>query len=130
MLVPIDPNLVQHFNRSLMRLLRPSSTRDNTYVTDLYCGVIQHPTDQTAWPLLDLPDNHTVLVHIDSDGAELKQMLDVFVEKKALTIDESEGLKTSIRRLRGQQVRIVDMIPQSWQPYILTREQAKQAGYY
>jgi hypothetical protein len=129
-LVPIDPQLTQHFNRSIMRLLRPSHLRDESYVTDFYCGVIEHPSgDPQFWPLLDLPDTETVPVHLEADGAELAQMLDVFVANEGLTKQEAGGLKATIPLLRGQAVRIADVIPASWQPYIMTRQQAEAAGY-
>ena len=130
-LVPIDPRLVGHFNRSIMRLLRPAHTRDEKYVTDYYCGVIEHPSgDPQFWPLLDLPENETVPIHIEADGAELSQMLDGFAAGGGLTVEEAATLKQTVPMLRGQSVRIADMIPASWQPYIMTREQAQAAGYF
>ena len=128
-LVPIDPQLVDHFNRSIMRLVRPSHLRDENYVTDFYCSTIKHPTDATAWPLLDLPELETVPIHVDATGEELDFMLGVFVQNQGLTAEEAEGIKGAVGMLRGQQIRIADMIPASWQPYILTREQAEQLGY-
>ncbi len=128
-LVPIDVQLVEHFNRSIMRLLRPAHLRDG-YVTDSYCHVHTHPTDQTAWPLLDLPETETVPIHVEADGVELAEMLDGFVAGNGLTLQEAEQLKATIPMLRGQEVRIADMIPASWQPFVMTREQAQAAGYF
>jgi hypothetical protein len=129
-LIPIDPQLVTHFNRSIMRLLRPEHLRDEKYVTDFYCSVHYHPTDETAWPLLNLPENEFVPIHVEAEGEELKQLLDVFVENQGLTIEEAEEIKEAIGILRGQQIRIADMIPESWQPYIMTQDQATVAGYF
>jgi hypothetical protein len=129
-LIPIDPQLVTHFNRSIMRLLRPAHLRDESYVTDFYCNVIHHPTDATQWPLLDLPDTETVPVHVEADGAELANMLNAFVTGNGLTREEADGLMGMIPHLRGQQVRMADMIPESWRQYIKTREEAAALGYF
>jgi hypothetical protein len=129
-LIPIDPQLVAHFNRSIMRLLRPAHLRDENYVTDFYCAVIYHPTDATQWPLLDLPDTETVPVHVEADGAELANMLNAFVTGKGLTREEADGLMGMIPHLRGQQVRMADMIPDSWQQYIMDRATVEALGYF
>ena len=57
-------------------------------------------------------------------------MLDGFVAGGGLTIEEAEMLKQTIPLLRGQSVRIADKIPASWQPYIMTKEQAQATGYF
>jgi hypothetical protein len=129
-LIPIDPQLVTHFNRSIMRLLRPANLRDESYVTDFYCNVIYHPTDATQWPLLDLPEAETVPIHVEADGAELANMLNAFVTGNGLTREEADGLMGMIPHLRGQQVRMADMIPESWRQYILTHDEARAAGYF
>jgi hypothetical protein len=129
-LIPIDPQLVTHFNRSIMRLLRPAHLRDESYVTDFYCDVIYHPTDATQWPLLDLPETETVPIHVEADGAELANMLNAFVNGNGLTREEADGLMGMIPHRRGQQVRMADMIPESWRQYILTHDEARALGYF
>jgi hypothetical protein len=129
-LIPIDPQLVAHFNRSIMRLLRPAHLRDENYVTDFYCNVIYHPTGLTQWPLLDLPETETVPIHVEADGVELANMLEAFVTGNGLTREEADGLMGMIPHLRGRQVRMADMIPESWRQYILTHDEARVAGYF
>jgi hypothetical protein len=128
-LIPIDPQLVTHFNRSIMRLLRPAHLRDESYVTDFYCGTEEHP-DGVTWPLLYLPDEEEVPVHIEADGEELKQLLDIFVLDGAITAEEADGIKAAISAVRGQKVRVADFIPPSWAGRVMTREQAEAAGYF
>ena len=127
-LIPIDPQLIQPFNQAIMRLLRPSHLRDQSYVTDQYCGIISHPNG-TAWPLLSLPDTETVPIHVHADGGELRQLLDIFVANNGITKEESDGIKQAVAGMVGQTVRLADMVPPSWQPYILTVEQAIDQGY-
>lgn len=127
-LIPIDPQLIEPFNRAIMRLLRPSHLRDVRYVTDYYCQVIRHP-DGVQWPLLALPDTETVPIHVQANGAELEQLLAIFVANNGITQAEADGIKQAVAGMVGQQVRLAGMIPPSWQPYILTVEQAQAAGY-
>lgn len=127
-LIPIDPQLIEPFNRAIMRLLRPSHLRDERYVTDYYCPVIRHP-DGVQWPLLALPDTETVPIHVEADGEELEQLLNVFVANNGITKEEADGIKQAVAAMVGNEVRLADMVPQSWQPYILTVEQAIAAGY-
>lgn len=127
-LIPIDPQLIEPFNQAIMRLLRPSHLRDANYTTDYYCPVIRHP-DGVQWPLLALPDTETVPIHVEADGAELEQLLNVFVANNGITQAESDGIKQAVGGMVGKEVRLADMVPPSWQPYILTVEQARAAGY-
>jgi len=127
--VIINPELIDPFNRAIMRLLRPEHLRDADYVTDFYCGTVSHPDGET-WPLLDLPDTEQVPIHIEAEGLELKQLLDIFVLENGITQEEADGIKAAIGAVRGQQVRVADFIPESWQPYVLTREQAIAGGWF
>jgi hypothetical protein len=127
-LIPIDPQLIEPFNQAIMRLLRPSHLRDERYVTDYYCPVIRHP-DGVQWPLLALPDTETVPIHVEADGAELEQLLAIFVANNGITQAEADGIRSAVASMVGSQVRLADMIPPSWQQYVLTREQAVATGY-
>lgn len=127
-LIPIDPQLIEPFNQSIMRLLMPSHLRNERYVTDYYCPVIRHP-DGVQWPLLALPDTETVAIHVEADGEELEQLLGVFVANNGITKEEADEIKRAVAAMVGNEVRLADMVPQSWQPYILTVEQAIAAGY-
>lgn len=127
-LILIDPQLVAPFNRAIMRLLYPSHLRDTSYVTDVYCDVIYH-SDGVQWPLLVLPDTETVPIHIEASGFELNQLLDVFVLNNGITQQEADEIKSVVLSLSGQQVNLSSLIPESWQPYVFTFEQATQLGY-
>lgn len=127
-LIPVDPQLIQPFNRAIMRLLRPSHLRDGSYGTDYYCPVIYHPSG-LGWPLLALPDTESVPIHVQATGAELEQLLDVFVANNGITQAEANGIKQAVAGMVGKNARLADMVPPSWQPYILTTEQAIEQGY-
>jgi len=117
----------EQLSRSIMRLLRPSHLRGDGW-TDLYCDVLTHPTSgQTA---LALPDEETVPIHVEADGAELAALLEVFVADKALTQEEADGIVAAVQAHAGQLVRIADFIPSSWAAFVLTHEQMDAAGWF
>jgi hypothetical protein len=121
------PQHAEQLSRSIMRLLRPSHLRGDGW-TDLYCSVLTHPTSgQTA---LALPDEETVPIHVESDGAELAALLAVFVADEALTQQEADGIAAAVQANAGQLVRVADFIPPSWAAYVLTHEQMDAAGWF
>jgi len=115
------------FSRGLARLMRPSHLRDN-YGTDLYCSVIDHPSN--GWSALVLPETETVPIHLEANGSELSELLSVFVQDEALTQQEADGITAAIAMVRGQQVRIADFIPPSWSQAVMTEEQAQAMGWF
>ncbi len=124
--VLVNPAHAEQLNRSIMRLLRPEHLRDDTF-TDLYCPMVTHP--DTGYMALNLPDTQTAPIHIESSGEELAAMLQVFVDDGALTQAEMDGIVATLTGLGGQEVRILDFIPASWQEFVLTREQMEADGW-
>jgi hypothetical protein len=121
------PQHAEQLSRSIMRLLRPSHLREENW-TDLYCSVLMHPTSgQTA---LALPDEETVPIHVESDGAELAALLAVFVADGALTQPEADGIAAAVQANAGKLVRVADFIPPSWAAYVLTHEQMDAGGWF
>ena len=125
--VLVNPAHAEQLNRSIMRLLRPEHLRDNTF-TDLYCPMVTHP--DTGYMALNLPDTQTAPIHIESSGEEIAAMLQIFVDDEALTQAEMDGIVTTLTDLGGQEVRILDFIPSSWQGFVLTREQMEADGWF
>ena len=125
--VLVNPAHAENLNRSIMRLLRPEHLRSG-YTTDLYGAMHTHP--ETGYMALDLPDTETVPIHIESSGEELVSMLQVFVDDGALTQEEMDGIVTALTGLGGEQVRILDFIPASWQDFVLTKEQMDADGWF
>jgi hypothetical protein len=122
-----SPNHAEQLSRSLMRLLRPSHLRGDDW-TDLYCGVVRHPTNGQA--ALELPESEQVPIHLEADGAELADLLATFVADEALTKAEADGIAAAVQANAGQRVRIADFIPPSWSEWVLTREQMDAAGWF
>jgi len=126
--VMISPGQGRDFSRGLARLMRPSHLRNQRDVTDFYCEVIDHPSN--GWSALVLPETETVPIHLEADGSELLEVLQIFVTKGSLTQQEAEGITGAVMMLRGQPVRIRDFIPPGWSQAVMTEEQARAAGWF
>jgi hypothetical protein len=125
--VSVSPQYAEQLSRGIMRLLRPSHLRDDNW-TDLYCGIVTHPT--TGETALNLPENETVPIHAQADGAELSALLNVFVEDGSLTQEEADGIGVAVRLNAGKKVSVIDFIPPSWQPYVYTYEEMEENGWW
>lgn len=124
-----NPQLILEFNRSLMRLLRPDHLRDEGYVTDTIYKSITHP--DTGYAALVVPDNFTsVNVHPEADGNRLRDMLDIFVADAGMTQQESDDLFDAAMTAKGGSIDILENIPASWEPYVLTQAEAEAAGWF
>ena len=122
--VPVDPRLIEQLSRGLYQLI--DSTRNG-----LYAGIIHHPSGSPeAWPLLQLRDADIVPISLQANSQPLIDVLTAFVQGGGLTQEELDGIVGAVQAMAGQTIQLKDMIPASWQPYILTREQAEQLGYF
>jgi len=122
-----SPEHAEQLSRSIMRLLRPSHLRNDDW-TDLYCGVVQHPTNGQA--ALELPESEQVFIHPEADGAELAALLEVFVADGALTQFEANKIIITVQENAGKMVRIIDFIPSSWNEWTLSYEQMVNNGWF
>jgi len=113
-------------NRGIMRLLMPSHLRGNDW-TDLFCGMIAHPT--LPYTVLCLPDSLSIPIHVAADGADLAEILSVFVADEAITQQEATGIITAVQSLAGQQVDIADFIPPSWSSNVFNEQQLIDGGW-
>ena len=118
--VPCDPRLIDGLNIGLGELSTPGKGLP-------YSRVIQH---ETQWPLLELRGADIVPISLAANSDPLTQVLAAFVEGGGLTQEEADGIVGAVQAMAGQTVQIRDMIPASWQPYVMTREQAMAAGYF
>ena len=122
-----NPSVMEDLNRSFMRLMRPAHLRDG-YTTDKYTTQHIHPI--TGYAALAMPETETVPIHIESDGAELSAMLDIFVADGALTQEEADDIRDQVIQVAGQSVSILDFVPPSWSAYVLTKEQMDADGWF
>jgi hypothetical protein len=120
--IPADPRLIEALSRGLYMLIDPNRE-------GLYAGIVWHPTGE-QWPLLQLRSDDIVPISLGANAEPLTQVLSAFVDGGGLTQEELDGIVGAVTSMAGQTVQIRDMIPQSWQQYVMTREQAQSAGYF
>ena len=127
--VMANPVHIERFNRSIMRLRLPDHLRPANYVTDFYYGTITHPT--TGYAALVVQDNDKdIRIHAEADGLLLREMLDIFVADAAMTQQESDDLFDAVVAAKGSSLNILDHIPASWEPHVLTEAEADAAGWF
>jgi hypothetical protein len=119
--VPIAAESAGYLSRAIYSLINPSEE-------GMYCGVIPHPTRPEVCTL-QLRSSDIVPVHVAADPGLLRAVLEPFVENQQLTQEELDGIVSAIGQLGGQDVQIVDLIPPSWQPYVMTESQARDLGW-
>lgn len=124
--VPVDPRLIDGLAMGLGELSTPGRGLP-------YAPQVPHPMAAEypfLWPLLQLRSEDVVPISLAANSEPLTQVLQAFVDGNGLTLAEMQGLVGAVAAMAGQTVRIADMIPASWQPYILTRETAAALGYF
>lgn len=125
--LPVATEAAPILSRLIQQLARPESVgRDD--VTIYYCGWEPHPT-RTDVVCLAIPDDGDVPIYpdevdLEKSGQTLAELLDPFVAMGNLTQDEVAGLVSGLSAAQGTRVKVADLIPPSWQPYMMDRETA------
>lgn len=125
--IPILSSKAAQLSQAIFQLSRPPSIRDSNDVSTYYCAWKQHPTRPEVCSLA-VPESDTIPIHVVSDGALLNSTLADFVPTE-LTQAEADGLAAAVLANAGQRVNVADLIPASWQPYVMTKKQAIAAGW-
>jgi hypothetical protein len=121
--IPADPELIENFSRSLYKLIDPE--RDG-----LYAGIIWHPAgNEVAWPLLQLRETDEVPIALAADTEPLAEVLQAFVDGGGLTEEEVGQILAAVQFMAGESVKLVDFVPPSWRPFVMSRQQVIDAGY-
>jgi hypothetical protein len=120
--VPVDPRLIEGLTMGLGELATPGRGLP-------YAPIIEHPSGQ-AWPVLQLRGEDVVPISLAANAEPLSQVLEAFVQGGGLTAEERDGIVGAVGAMAGQVVRIADMIPPSWQPYIMNRATVEALGYF
>jgi hypothetical protein len=120
--IPAAPHIAERLSRALYSLVVPGGD-------GLFAGVIPHP-QELGYPLLQFRSTDIVPIAIGAGPSALDEVLQITVDEAALTEQEKDDIVAAVSAMAGQSVEIVDFIPASWQPFVMTREQAEQAGYF
>jgi hypothetical protein len=121
--IPVDPLLIEGLSRGLYKLVDP----DNE---GLFAGIIWHPGGTDAvWPLLQLREVDQIPISLQANTEPLAEVLQAFVEVGGLTQPEVNNILAAVSVMAGEVVLVRDFIPESWQPYVMTKEQAIAGGW-
>lgn len=120
--IPAAPKIAEPLSRALYKLIDPRGD-------GLYAGVIPHPSGQ-GYHLLQCRSVDVIPIALGADPQPLADVLAITVADGALNHQELEGIVGAVQAMAGQQVNLIDFVPASWQPFVMTYEQAKQAGYF
>jgi hypothetical protein len=120
--VPVDPRLIEGLTMGLGELATPGRGLP-------YAPIIPHPSGQ-AWPVLQLRGEDVVPISLAANPQPLIDVLTVFVQNQGLTQSEFDKLLGDVQNGAGQVVRLAEVIPDGWQPYILNRDAAAALGYF
>jgi hypothetical protein len=120
--VPVDPRLIEGLTMGLGELATPGRGLP-------YAPIIEHPSEQ-AWPVLQLRGEDVVPISLAANSEPLVQVLEAFVQGNGLTAEERDGIVGAVGAMAGRPIRIADMIPPSWQPYIMDRATVEALGYF
>jgi hypothetical protein len=124
--VPVDPRLIDGLTVGLGELATPGRGLP-------YAPIVAHPLadkDARLWPLLQLRSEDVVPISLAANSEPLAQVLQAFVDGGGLTLEEMQGLVGAVASMAGATIKIADMIPPSWQQYVMTREGAAALGYF
>lgn len=125
--VPVHIDAAAELNRQLYKLTQPDAVRDPHNVSEFYCAMYEHPS--IPFSVLELPETDTIPIHLAANPSGLQAVLSPFVSQGQITQAELDAIVGAISMLGGQRFRPADMIPPSWQQYVLTKEQAIEQGY-
>lgn len=125
--VPIHIDKGEELNRQLYKLTQPDGIRDPNNVSEFYCGMYAHPS--IPFVALEFPEQDTIPIHLSSNVSGVYNALAIFVDQGQITQQELETIISTLQSNAGQRINPANMIPSSWQQYILTREQAISQGY-
>lgn len=130
--IPIRTSRARDLSEALFQLQRPPHLRISGEVSRYYCEVIDYqgpPSQWSSFSLLVLPETEDVPIHFEADGTLLTETLSIFVQDQTMTQQELDGIQAAIKAYAGQRVAISSFVPPSWQPYVMTYEQAVQSGF-
>lgn len=125
--VPVHISVAAELNRQIYELSQPDEVRDPRNVSEYYCGMYEHTSIPFA--VLELPEVDTIPIHMTASGSGLSAVLGPFVAQGQITQTELDDIVAAVQALAGQRFTPASMVPPSWEQWVLTRQQAIEAGY-
>lgn len=126
--IPIKSDAAPYLSAAIYQLSRPLAIRDQADVSTYFCGWCPHPT-RTDVVTLEFPESYDLPIHLQADAEALANMLQYFVATGDLLQEEVDGIAAAVVAYAGSTIDVATLIPPSWQPYVMTREQAIASGW-
>ncbi len=120
--LPVASSMASALNNALYQCVKPGGTGS-------YAEEIPHP----EWPnyvLFKLHRTDTVPVALGVDATPLQNALAIAVADGGITQAEADKIVTDVQANAGQEIDLVDFVPDSWVPYIMDEFEARRLGFY
>jgi len=128
LLVYADPDVALNLSKALFNIIYPDAEGQ-------YAQVFYHPSyvegaeNNDEYAVLAFKQTDTVPISLQADPSLLASALQITVDEGALTQEEVDNLVGAISLYAGQEINLVDFIPESWQSKIVDFEEAQSQGY-
>lgn len=119
--LPVASGMASDLNNALYQCIKPGGVGK-------YAGEIPHET----WPnyvLFKLHRYDQVPVDLSVDPTPLQNALAIAVADGGITQAEADQVIADVQANAGQEIDLIDFIPDSWLPYVLTEQDAISLGY-
>ena len=122
--LPAKIEIAEQISRDLFELVSPSQSGK-------YCEVFDHPLGGANYmSVLKLKTEDTVPISVESNMSALTTTLQVSVDDGFLTQAEVDLLSQQLIDNAGSEVRLLDFVPASWIPYVMTETEVQALGYW
>lgn len=122
--LPAKIEIAEQISRDLFELVSPNQTGK-------YCEVFDHPLGGANYmSILKIKTEDTVPINVKSNMAALTSTLQVSVDDGFLTQAEVDLLSQQLIDNAGSEVRLLDFVPASWVPYVMTETEVQALGYF
>jgi hypothetical protein len=115
------PSVAEPLSRALYKVVNPDGE-------GLYARVYDAP-EGLEYSILEFRINDVVPIALGADPTPLADALAITVEDGALTQEEVDTIVDAISAYAGQEIKLADFIPASWQDKRTTKEGAIELGY-
>lgn len=119
--LPVASGLANDLNQALYKCISPSGS-----------GNFAEQIDHQSWPnycLFKLHRTDTIPIDLGVDSTPLQNALAIAVYGSGITQAEADQIIVDVEANAGQEIDLLDFIPDSWLPYVLTEQDAISLGY-
>ena len=122
--LPAKIEIAEQISRDLFELVSPNQTGK-------YCEVFDHPLGGANYmSILKIKTEDTVPINVKSNMSALTSTLQVSVDDGFLAQAEVDLLSQQLIDNAGSEVRLLDFVPASWVPYVMTETEVQALGYF